>query len=146
MSKCPQSRWKWEWQVKEMPSPFPCSPVIRESSWKKRLNNHNVRESGTIWYCLAETVKVQSRKQSDCKNKTTWLIQTTLSKSFSLFHTTYIETLKNLLKDYFFVQNLFYIERFSNEIVFKFSKNVVSQKLIPHSFVPNSFIPHFFLK
>ena len=26
--------------------------------------------------------------------------------------------------DYFFVQNLFYIERFSNEIVFKLPKNV----------------------
>ena len=26
--------------------------------------------------------------------------------------------------DNFFVQNLFYIKRFSNEIVFKFSKNV----------------------
>ena len=26
--------------------------------------------------------------------------------------------------DYFFVQNLFYIERFSNEIVFKLSENL----------------------
>ena len=30
-------------------------------------------------------------KQNDCKNKTTSLTQITLSKSFSLFHTTYIE-------------------------------------------------------
>ena len=35
-----------------------------------------------------------------------------------------MKTLKNFLKDYFFVQNLFYIKRFSNEIVFKFSKYV----------------------
>ena len=54
---------------------------------------------------------------------------TALSKSFFLFHTTYIKEvfkgfLKKIFKDYFFVQNLFYINRFSNEIVFKFSKNV----------------------
>ena len=35
-----------------------------------------------------------------------------------------LKTLKNFLKDYFFVQNLFCIKRFSNKIVFKFSKNV----------------------
>ena len=35
-----------------------------------------------------------------------------------------LKTLKKFLKDYFFVQNLFYIKSFSNEIVFKFSKNV----------------------
>ena len=35
MSKCPWSGWKWCWGVKEMPSPFPCGPVIRECSWKK---------------------------------------------------------------------------------------------------------------
>ena len=33
-------------------------------------------------------------KQNDCKNKTTWLNHTALSKSFSLFHTTYIEDIK----------------------------------------------------
>ena len=33
-------------------------------------------------------------------------------------------TLKKFLKDYFFVQNLFYVKSCSNEIVFKFSKNV----------------------
>ena len=64
-------------------------------------------------------------KQNDCKNKATWLTQIAFSKSFSLCHTNYVEDiLKNFLKDYFFVQNLFHIERFSNEIVFKFSKNV----------------------
>ena len=35
MSKRCWSRWKWWWGVNEMPSPFPCSPVIRECSWKK---------------------------------------------------------------------------------------------------------------
>ena len=35
-----------------------------------------------------------------------------------------MKRLKIFLKDYFFAQNLLYIKRFSNEIVFKFSKNV----------------------
>ena len=35
-----------------------------------------------------------------------------------------LKTLNNFLKDYFFVQNVFYIKRFSNEIIFNFSKNV----------------------
>ena len=59
-------------------------------------------------------------KQNDCKNKTSWSTQTTLSKSFSLFNTTYIEDIKQT----FIVQNLFYIKRFSKEIVFKSSKHV----------------------
>ena len=52
-------------------------------------------------------------KQNGCKNKTTWLTQTALSKSFSLFHTAYIADIKEF---YFFVQNLFYVKRFRNEI------------------------------
>ena len=35
-----------------------------------------------------------------------------------------MKTLKNFLKDYFFVKNLLHIKRFSNKIAFKFSKNV----------------------
>ena len=35
MSKCLWSGWKWLLGVNEMPSPFPCSPVIRECLWKK---------------------------------------------------------------------------------------------------------------
>ena len=54
-------------------------------------------------------------KQTDCKNKTTWLTQTAF---FTL------KTLNNFLKDNFFAQNLFYMKRFSSKIVFKFSKNV----------------------
>ena len=74
---------------------------------------------------LAWNVSSSIVKQNDCKNKTTWLTQTTLSKSFSLFHTTYIEDIKEFFKGLlFFVQNLFYIKRFSNEIVFRFSKRV----------------------
>ena len=33
MPKRRRSGWKWYWGVKEMPSPFPGSPVIREYSW-----------------------------------------------------------------------------------------------------------------
>ena len=35
MSKCLWSKWKWYWGVKQMPSPFPYSLVIRQWSWKK---------------------------------------------------------------------------------------------------------------
>ena len=45
-------------------------------------------------------------KQNDCKNKTIWLTQTALSKSFSLFHTTYTEDIKWILKDCFFHSKL----------------------------------------
>ena len=55
-----------------------------------------------IWNASSSIVK-----QNDCKNKATWLTQTALSKSFSLFHATYIEDIKDFLKDYFFIQNLF---------------------------------------
>ena len=61
-------------------------------------------------------------KQNDCKNKGNWLTQSTLSKSFSLFHTTYIEDIKEFFRDYFFVHSLFYIKRFSN--VFKYLENI----------------------
>ena len=35
-----------------------------------------------------------------------------------------LTTLNNFLNDYFFVQNLLYIKGFSNEIIFKFLKNL----------------------
>ena len=35
MSKCLRSGWKRQWGVKEIPSLFPCSPVVREWLWKK---------------------------------------------------------------------------------------------------------------
>ena len=48
-----------------------------------------------------------------------------MTKSFSLFHTTYIEDTKEFFNGlFFFVQNLFHLKRFSNQIVLKFSKNV----------------------
>ena len=45
-------------------------------------------------------------KQNDCKNKTTWLTQIALSKSFSLFHTTYIEDIQEFFKGLFFRSKL----------------------------------------
>ena len=72
---------------------------------------------------LAWNASISIVKQNGCKNKTTWLAQSALSKSLSLFHITYIEDTKEFFKGLFFFQNLFYIKRFSNEIVFKFSKN-----------------------
>ena len=41
-------------------------------------------------------------KRNDCKNKTTWLTQITFSKSFSLFHNTYIEDINEFFKGLFF--------------------------------------------
>ena len=51
MSKCLWSGWKWQWEVKKMPSPFLCSHVICEWSWqktlteKKNVGEHAHRES-----------------------------------------------------------------------------------------------------
>ena len=58
------------------------------------------------------------------KKKCGKIVNEHILKSFSLFHATYIEDSKEFLKRVFFVQNLFYVKTLSNEIVFKFSKNV----------------------
>ena len=63
-------------------------------------------------------------EQNGCKNKTTWLTQKASSKYFFSLHIAYIEDIKGFLKDFFFVQNLFYIKKFSSDIVCKFSKNL----------------------
>ena len=55
---------------------------------------------------LAQNATSSIVKQNDCKNKTTWLTQTALSKSFSLFHTTYIEDIKEFFKGLFFRSKL----------------------------------------
>ena len=41
-------------------------------------------------------------KQNDCKNKTTWLTQIALPKSFSLFHANFMEGIKEFFKGLFF--------------------------------------------
>ena len=90
--------------------------------WVKQLQHRQEWHNLILfaWSASSSTVK-----QNDCKNKTTRLTQIALPKPFSLFHATYIEDIKEFfLKDYVFVQNLFDIKRLSNEIVFKFSKNV----------------------
>ena len=45
MSKYLWSGWKWYSGVKEIPSPFPCSPVIRECSWKKSQIGKKTRKT-----------------------------------------------------------------------------------------------------
>ena len=45
-------------------------------------------------------------KQNDYKNRATWLTQTTLFKSFSLFYATFIEDIKELFKGLFFPSKL----------------------------------------
>ena len=66
-------------------------------------------------------------KQNDCKNKTIWLTQTALSKSFSLFYNVYIEDIKEFFKGLLCYRNLFCIKRFGNKIVLKFLKNLESK-------------------
>ena len=73
--------------------------------------------------------------RDDCKNKKTWLTQTALSKPFSLFHTTYIEDIKEFVKVLFFVQNLFSVKRYSNEIVLKFLKHCTKNEVFHWRFL-----------
>ena len=51
---------------------------------------------------LAWNASISIVKQNDCKNKTTWLTQTALSKFSSLSRTTYIEGIKEFFKGLFF--------------------------------------------
>ena len=46
MSKCLWSRWKWYWGVNEIPSPFPCSPVIRVNVREK--TPHRKKKKGNF--------------------------------------------------------------------------------------------------
>ena len=62
---------------------------------------------------LVWNVSILIVKQNDCKNKTT-----------CLSHTTYIEDIKTFFKGLFFCSKIVYFKRFSNETVFKSSKNM----------------------
>ena len=84
-----------------------------EPKWVKEQQYRQERHNFMLLACSSVV------KQNDCKNKTT------LSKYFFFyFMPLTLKTSKNFSKDYFFVQNQFYIKRFNNEIVFKLSKNV----------------------
>ena len=72
--------------------------------WVKQLQYRGEQNNLML---LAWNASSSIVKQNDCKNKTIWLTQTALSKSFCLFHTTYVEDIKGILKDFFFVQNLY---------------------------------------
>ena len=51
MSKRLWSGWKWLWGVTEIPSPLPCSPVIREWLWKKApIEKKKLYESPRRYY------------------------------------------------------------------------------------------------
>ena len=67
MSKCPWGSWKWQWGVKEMPSSFPCSPVIPECSWKKT----QIEKNNILIYLLCslqyiDTNQVTANTVKDC--------------------------------------------------------------------------------
>ena len=59
--------------------------------WVKQLQYWREQQNLTL---LARNASSSILKQNDWKNKATWLTQTALSKSFSLFQTTYIEGIK----------------------------------------------------
>ena len=67
--------------------------VKQQQYWRERYN----------LILLTWNVSSSIVKQSDCKNITTRLTQTALCKFFSLFHTTYIEDVKKILEELFFV-------------------------------------------
>ena len=92
-----------------------------EPKWVKR--QQYLQESHNLMF-LAWNASISIVKHNDCKNKTTWLNQTAFYKfSLYLIQLT-LKTLNKFLKNYFFIWKLFYFKRFSNEIVFKLSKNV----------------------
>ena len=74
-----------------------------DPKWVKQLQYQRERHNLILFAWNASGSLV---KQNDCKNKTTWLTQTALSKSFSLFHTTYIEDIKEFFKGLFFRSKL----------------------------------------
>ena len=62
-------------------------------------------------------------KQNDCKNKATWLTQAALPKSFSLSDTSYIEELKNFLKNFIFsFKNCFILKDLATKSFLNFWK------------------------
>ena len=63
--------------------------------WVKQLQYRQERHSLMLFTCNASGSIV---KQNHCKNKTSGLSQTALSKSFFLFHATYIEGIKKIFK------------------------------------------------
>ena len=85
------------------------------------LNNYNNGESGTIWFEFdAWNASNSIVKQNHFKNKTTWLTQSALSKSCSLFRTTYIEDIIEFFKGLLLCSKLALTKKLRKEIAFKF--------------------------
>ena len=59
--------------------------VKRPLYWRER---HNLK-------LLPQNTSSSIEEQNGCKDKTTWLIQKALSKSFSSLHTAYIEDIQD---------------------------------------------------
>ena len=70
-----------------------------DAKWVKQLQ---YRREWHNLMLLAWNVSGSIVKQNGWKNKITWLTQTALSRSFFLFHTTYIEGIKEFFKGLFF--------------------------------------------
>ena len=84
-----------------------------DPKWVKQLQYRQEQHNLMLFAWNASSSIV---KQNDYKNKTPWLTQTTLSKSFFLFHATYIKDIKEFFKGLFFRSKLVlsrsYIKRF----------------------------------
>ena len=70
-----------------------------DPKWVKQQQYRREQENLML---LVWNVSSSIVKQNDCRNKTTWLTETALSKSFSLFHTTDIEEIKEFFEGLFF--------------------------------------------
>ena len=68
----------------------------------KSVKQQQYRREQHSLMLLAWNLSSSNEKQNDCGNKATWSTQTTLSKSFSLFHTAYIEDIKEIFKGLLF--------------------------------------------
>ena len=99
MSKCPWGSWKWQWGVKEMPSSFPCKPVIPECSWKKT----QIEKNNIFIYLLCslqyiDTNQVTANTVKDCLLYHPLQYEKEVPASRGLFETYFI-TIRYLRKE-----------------------------------------------
>ena len=69
-------------------------------------------------------------EQNGSKNKTTWLTQTALNKSFSLFYITCIEDIKGFFNGLFFSSKLVLYQKIYPDCVFGFLLLMIWRALI----------------
>ena len=48
-----------KWGIKEMPSPFPCNPVINEWLWKKKKKKTDTKKTPLDWKTEVESSNLE---------------------------------------------------------------------------------------